>query len=550
MRQKITIMERRYPTDEKSRRGNGGGEREESGSAVRVLERLTDADAPAPRIHLVGIAGIGMSALAQLLVHLGAEVSGSDRALDEPSNARILGPLAAAGIKLFPQNGSYLSSFKPDALVFSSAIESDNSDFLAADGAVPIVHRADMLAAAVNYLSGVATVAVAGSCGKTTVTAWLAETLFNLGTDPIMVGGGLSNAFASAKLAGNFRPGGGSMAVFEADESDKSLLRYSPDYAVILNIGVDHYPKNELVELFKDFLENVRIGCVLSREVYELIGSDSVSHLNLAIFDSISSSATSELPRDFKSAWFLEKYEPCGALFSRLSGKSMDGGPSVSDEFHSFSFKPPSPGEHTAVNALAVLATVDLLAVEGEGSQMRTSKGNRAATLSRSELLNSVSSFSGVWRRFDFLGYDVNGAEVRDDYAHNPDKIASAISTAHEIASRVFVVFQPHGFKPLEFMRADLLYELERVLSDDDEFCFLPVFYAGGTTSFSPTSEEVSECFKYRGSKKYNFFACRNELSLYLEMNTLRDDMVLILGARDNSLSDFASTIACKKNEP
>jgi UDP-N-acetylmuramate-alanine ligase len=409
----------------------------------------------------------------------------------------------------------------------------------------------------------------------TTVTAWLAETLVNLGYDPLMVGGGLSNSFVSASLAGNFRPGGGRHVVFEADESDKSLLEYSPDYALILNIGLDHYSKTELIGLFTEFLSKVGKGCVLSKEVRDMLGESAVEHLRVAVFDSEPSKGAVSASGGEESRWTLDSYSTKSTVLSRCFGGDVLGGKS-----EPFTFSMPSPGRHTAANAMAVLAMIDMLETEpapsssvdkgdapveikknnlsplldGDSSFRLDSSISEGASLADSGVYRNwslfgaaVSSFAGVWRRFDLLGYDSNGAEVRDDYAHNVDKIVSVIKTAKETADRVFVVFQPHGFKPLEFMRGELFEQLEIALSENDEFAFLPVFYAGGTAAFKPTSEEVCADFNRAGTKKYNFFANREDVVCYLEMNTLQNDMVLVLGARDNSLSEFASKIACKK---
>lgn len=528
-----------------------------------------------PQFHLVGIGGIGMSALASLLKYFGAEVSGSDRALEDPANSRIFNALRAEGVRLFTQDGSYFDEGKPDALVSSTAIEADNPDFMVSGDSIPLIHRADMLSAAINFLNGRTTIAVAGSCGKTSVTAWLAETLVNLGCDPLMVGGGLSNSFVSSEFAGNFRPGEGEYVVFEADESDKSLLRYSPDYALILNIGTDHYPKEELIALFSEFLGRTRKGCVLSREVREMLGESATEHLRVAVFDSFPSEAS--FPFNAESHWTLDEYSPRTGVFSRFLETRM--GTMESD---SFSLSLPASGRHTAANAMAVMAMVDMLErddpltppvakakrsnsgfEDGSEDDSDSSIGESAceedANLNRISRVVSrdwnasseaLSSFGGVWRRFDTLGFDVNGAEVCDDYAHNVDKIVSAINTAHETATRVVAVFQPHGFKPLGFMRGELFEKLESTLASDDLFCFLPVFYAGGTSSFKPTAEEVSVDFNEHGSKKYHFFKTRGEIVFFLQHNTLRTDMVLIMGARDNSLSDFASKIVCKKHIP
>ena len=138
------------------------------------------------------------------------------------------------------------------------------------------------------------------------------------------------------------------------------------------------------------------------------------------------------------------------------------------------------------------------------------------------------------------------GAAVYDDYAHNPEKIVSCIRAAQEITSgRVFAVFQPHGFGPLGFMRDVLFKKLEKVLGREDEFILLSPFYAGGTSSFKPTSEEVSTDYKRKGNKKYSCCVSRLELTEYLWTNAQSNDIILIMGARDNSLSDYAKSLTC-----
>lgn len=141
------------------------------------------------KIHFVGVGGIGMSALAQLFAAQGCEVSGSDRGAERIENQAIIAPLKAQKIKIFPQDGSFVKSVKPDCLVYSTAIEDDNPDFLAAPE-IPRVHRAGALAAAIALNDKQISIAVTGSCGKTSVTAWLAEALYNLDADPTCLNGG------------------------------------------------------------------------------------------------------------------------------------------------------------------------------------------------------------------------------------------------------------------------------------------------------------------------------------------------------------------------
>ena len=164
------------------------------------------------------------------------------------------------------------------------------------------------------------------------------------------------------------------------------------------------------------------------------------------------------------------------------------------------------------------------------------------------DALKAVSEFAGVARRFDRMGIMANGAQVIDDYAHNVEKLASCIGAAQELApeGRVVTVFQPHGFAPLRFMREALANALPSILRPADEFIFLPVYYAGGTASFSPTSAEVAEtCRNAPGihADAIRDFADRGECERHLETAVKRGDVVIVAGARDESLSIWAKSL-------
>ena len=187
----------------------------------------------------------------------------------------------------------------------------------------------------------------------------------------------------------------------------------------------------------------------------------------------------------------------------------------------------PAPGLHSALNALAV-------------HTMLTAMGYDSANA-----LSALKLFSGVWRRFDFAGRLASGAPVYDDYAHNVEKIRSCLAAARPMAAgRLFAVFQPHGFRPLGFMQEELFAMLEDTLGPDDVFLFLPVYYAGGTSSFTPSSEAVVESFaaRTRHPGRYRFMPDRNAAEKILSTAS-REDLVLIMGARDNSLSLWGKKI-------
>ena len=467
-------------------------------------------------LHFVGIGGIGMSGLAQMFADLGCTVTGSDRALGHPENERIFASLRKCGAKLFPQDGSvYADGYAPDAIVFSTAIEEDNPDFRCAPEGTHRLHRSEALALGIGALQGRFTIAVTGTCGKTTVSAWLADALDRLGGDPGMLSGGYVKRFREGGAAGNYRGGFGQDFVIEADESDKSLLNYVPDTALILNIGTDHYSREELANVFLAFADSARSCAVMELEAFKEIGPDHFrSGKMIVLFSGDPGAPVSYAGRHVLR---LDSYR----VADGFAWCSFNGLPEI---------RLPMPGRHNALNALAVHT---VLISRGYDSM---------------EALKAVSEFGGVARRFDRAGVMENGAQVIDDYAHNVEKLASCIGAAQELApqGRVVTVFQPHGFAPLRFMQEALAKALPSVLRPADEFIFLPVYYAGGTASFSPTSGEVAEiCRKAPGVKADAIlvFDDRTACEAHLKTTVKSGDIAIIAGARDESLSIWAKSL-------
>jgi UDP-N-acetylmuramate--alanine ligase len=205
--------------------------------------------------HLVGVAGSGMNALAQLALAEGHTVSGSDRDLDTGRDRPVLSKLAATGVALVPQDGSGVTE-ATTATVVSTAIESDNPDIASSERyGVPILHRAELLE---SLLTDKRLIGVAGTCGKTTVTAMLGWVLEQLGADPTVVNGGAVLNWASETTIGNVRVGSSNLCVAELDESDRSLLRFEPESAIVTNIAKDHFDVAETAKLFDTFRQQVK----------------------------------------------------------------------------------------------------------------------------------------------------------------------------------------------------------------------------------------------------------------------------------------------------
>ena len=188
----------------------------------------------------------------------------------------------------------------------------------------------------------------------------------------------------------------------------------------------------------------------------------------------------------------------------------------------------PLPGRHMALNALATGALLKLLGFPEK------------------RIPRALEDFSGVWRRNDFAGYTASGAAVYDDYAHNPEKIRANLELMHELVpGNVFAVFQPHGYGPFGFMKDTLFEYLEGVLRGGDRFILLEPYYAGGTSSFSPHSDAVCAEWKRRSAhpERCMFFPDRESLREFLTRECVAGDAVAVMGARDNTLSEYAGSL-------
>ena len=459
--------------------------------------------APA-KFFFVGIGGIGMSGLAQLMAAKGYQVCGSDRGLDEPGKAELYSALASQGIKLYPQDGSGIAAASPDAIVVSTAVEDGNPDIVAAKD-IPILHRAFALSRTLNSCN-IPLIAVAGSCGKTSVTGWIASALHALGERVLVVNGGYYAGKITPPYPGNFMMDANPQwAVAEIDESDRSISEFSPEYGLLLNVGNDHYGEDELRQVFAAFLTRCKNGAVTSVELKDLASG---LKCPLALFDTKSSDSSAVSPTDY----------------------SMD---SAGIRFFANGFgevRSSQSGRHSASNACAVLALLKMLGLKCTDTQLAT----------------SIAAFPGIRQRFEVMGKSTYGLPLVNDYAHNPEKIEAAISTAHDrFGSPIVAFFQPHGFAPLGFMREKLLDTLANVLLPGDSFCMLPVFYAGGTAAFTPTSEELIAELKQK-------HICKDGVSLFAftreKIQTALDatpnaKAIIVMGARDSSLRPWTATL-------
>lgn len=435
--------------------------------------------------HLIGGAGAGMSGLAQLLLWMGKRVTASDRDYDYSKSLENIQKLKMAGVQFFPQDGSGLNSQTKLAIV-STAIENDNPDLLAAKKlGIPVVHRAEMLAQIVNDKRSIA---VTGTSGKSTVTGMIGWILEQTGYDPVVINGAPLVSWNTTTVIGNVRLptpkyeeislSKQQLWVFEADESDCSLMSFHPSWAVITNASADHFGINETIELFNKF-----VGRVKNKVISPLYDSQLKEPLNICFY-------------------------PDSTEFT----------------YHDVSFRLQLIGKHNVENALLAIATLEKIGVDPIA------------------IKNALSTFRGIRRRMEKVG-EPRGIHVFDDYAHNPAKIQAAISCLKFIYPRIFAVWQPHGFGPLSKMLDELISVLAEVLRAEDRLFLLPVYYAGGTVNACIDSKIVVTTLKEVGVNA-SFVGSRTELiEQLLSSDVIAGDAVIVMGARDSTLSDLAVRI-------
>lgn len=439
------------------------------------------------RFHYAGLAGSGMSALAQFQAMTGGKVSGSDRAFDKGERGELRAQLERLGIAVFPQDGSGLGE-DCTALVLSTAVEEQVPDVAAARArGIPLVHRSEMLS---HFVAARRTIAVSGTSGKSTVTAMIFEILRGAGRDPSVITGGDLRLLQANDLPGNAYAGRSDLLVVEADESDGSLVRYAPALGVILNLQRDHKEMGEVAAMFAVLRARARDGLV--------VGEDD----NLDWLGAGESRFGLGLKADVRGDDV--ELSPDGSMF-RVDGVT---------------FTLPVPGRHNVMNALAAIAAC------------------RRLEVALADMVAPLSHFQGVGRRFQTIG-EAQGVVVIDDFAHNADKIAAALATAQLRSPRVLAIYQPHGYGPTRFLRQDFVETFATKLRPRDRIYMLEIFYAGGTAQRDFSAADIVAEIAERGAHA-EFAPSRDWLISRIAAEARPGDMVLVMGARDPSLTAFA----------
>ena len=442
-------------------------------------------------IHFVGIGGIGMSGIAEVMHNLGYSVQGSDIA-----EGYVVEGLRKRGIKVMI--GHAAENLGDAAVVVTStAVKRSNPEVAAAlEHRVPVVRRAEMLAELMRLKR---TVAVAGTHGKTTTTSMVAALLDAGGVDPTVINGGIINSYGS-----NARLGASEWMVVEADESDGSFLRLDGTIAVVTNIDpehLDHYGSFDAVkEAFVEFIENVpfygcAVLCIDHPEVQAVIPRIRDRRVVTYGF-----SAQADVRGENVTPY------PGGNTFDVMI-RQRDG-----SQRRIAGIDLPMPGRHNVQNALAAVAVA---------SEM----GCADAVIQ-----TGFAKFHGVKRRFTKVG-EVNGASIIDDYGHHPVEIRAVLAAAREgvQTGRVIAVVQPHRFTRLR----DHLEDFESAFNDADMVFAAPVYAAGEQPIEGISSDIMVEGMKARGHRSAQVVSGPEELAEVLAQVIETGDMVVCLGAGD-----------------
>ena len=442
-----------------------------------------------------------MTPLALIIQAKGGRVEGSDRALDQGRNTERFDFLRENGVSLHPQDGSGIRR-AGQILVTSAAVEETIPDVQAARRAgAAVTTRARLLADLFN--AATLGIGVAGTSGKSTTVGMIGWILHRAGKSPTIMNGADMNNFVAADTPfASARIGDGETFVSEVDESDGSIAFFEPRIAVVNNISLDHKSMDELRSLFRDFSANAET-VVLNLDnpetaalVPDLKPGQTVTYsLSDARADLL---ASSPVP------------SPTGIAF-RVKARDTDEVVEV---------KLKVPGLHNAANALAALCAAKACGV----------------TLADAALY--LGEFSGIRRRLEVVG-TVNGITVIDDFAHNPDKISATLETMHAFPGRLLLMFQPHGYGPIRLMKDALVDCFANGLHADDVLVMPEPVYFGGTVDRSVGSRELVGEIERRGRNALAF-ADRRACGDSLVKLARPGDRILVMGARDDSLSVFA----------
>ncbi len=445
-------------------------------------------------VFFIGIAGTGMSAIAQYLAGVEKNVSGSDRYFKEGEPNDTKEKLSAEGIHCFLQNGEGMTA-DTDLVVVSTAIEDTVAEVQKAKLLnIPILKRSEVLALIAKSKK---TIAVGGTSGKSTTSAMLYDILTAGGLQPgIISGAGLISLIKEGKI-GNAKVGKGDWLVIEADESDGSIVQYHPKVGLLLNVDKDHQEIDELMEIFGIFKKN-------TPQLF-VVNQSNLLTKQLSVNAANDFSIGMDNDAGYKATAFVQN------------------GLAISFNINGTDFSLNTVGKLNMENALAATAVASQLGVE------------------LSICAAALKNYEGIYRRHQVLGYR-HGVWLIDDYAHNPVKCARSIEACQPVAEKVIAWFQPHGYGPTRFLRNDFVKEIAAALRPQDEIWMSEIFYAGGTAVKDISANDLIKDLKALGKNAF-FVEDRNDFLETVRPHFSDDCVLLLMGARDPALEHFAKEI-------
>jgi UDP-N-acetylmuramate--alanine ligase len=442
-------------------------------------------------VHFVGIGGIGMSAIAEIMLRIGYQVQGSDaRAGANTERLEKLGAKVFIGHEAGHIEGA-------SALVYTSAVKADNPELAAARARrIPLVRRAEMLAELMRQQHSVA---VGGTHGKTTTTSMVAAILDAAGFDPTVVNGGIINAYGA-----NAKVGEGDWIVVEADESDGTFLRLRPTVAVVTNIDpehLDHYGDFEAVKrAFQSFVESIPFYgfaaiCIDDPDVQEMAAK--VENRRLITYGTNPQAEIRAMNIGMGAS---------GSTYDVLISGPSGGATTVLGEITL-----PMAGQHNVLNSLAAIAI------------------GRELGAPEKAIRKGLAGFGGVRRRFTFTG-TARGVSVVDDYGHHPVEISNVLKAARAVTGgRVIAVVQPHRYSRLH----DLFQEFCRCFNDADVVIVADVYPAGEAPIEGASRDALVEGLRRHGHRNVLALESSTALPMVIAAEAKEGDLVVCLGAGD-----------------
>ena len=449
------------------------------------------------KIHFIGISGIGMSGIAELMQDKGYYIQGSDISLNENTKR-----LKKKGIKFFlGHDKNNVNS--ADVIVYSSAIKKNNPEVKAAiKNKIPLLSRADMLG---DLMKNKKSIAIAGSHGKTTTTSFVGNILSQANLDPTIVNGGIINS-----LSKNNRFGKGDWMVVEADESDGSFLKLPHQISIVTNLDIEHLDfyksKANLINSFENFITRlpfygVSIVCLDDKNLRHLIKK--IKTRNIITYST----------KDKKADVFVYDIV-CSNISS--SFKLSINNKIIKQTKKRFTLN--AVGNHNILNATASIIASKIVGVDNIS------------------INKALKNYIGVKRRFTFLNKK-NKALIYDDYAHHPTEILATLDTAKYLQNNIVVIFQPHRYSRTKILMKDFINTLSKI----NKLIILKTYAAGEKKIKGATSEDIFERLK-KINKNVLYLNNTNNLNKFLLEHTYKDNTIIFMGA--GSITNIAKKFA------